>query len=955
SKVRCIERERHALLNFKQDLTDPSNRLASWAVAASNEDCCDWVGVVCHNCIGHVLQLHLRTFYPTTDDDQYEAYERSEFGGKIHPSLLDLKHLIYLDLSYNDFGGTHIPKFLGSMESLRYLNLSNAVFGGLIPHQLGNLSNLHNLNLGDSIYYNSLYVENLQWLSGLPLLQHRGMSSANISQASDWLHDINKLPSLLELRFSYCLSGSISPILSINFSSLTTLDLSYNSFENSSTLFWVFGLHNLVSLDLSYNQFQGPIPVHLQNLTSIGHLNLSDNTFNSSIPNWLFSFSHLEFLNLRENNLEGTISSSIGNLTSAISLDLSTNEHEGKIPRSFGNLCKLRVVRLSYNKWSQEISEIFESLSGCVSNGLVILDLSNAQLSGQLTDELGQFKNLVILSLGNNSISGPIPWSIGNLSSLRSLNLETNQINGTLPPSFGHLSKLESLYIYSNILEGVVFEVHFTNLMRLTKLVASQNQLTLEGSDNWTPPFQVNNLFLESWNLGPKFPSWLCSQEQLSILDISNTGILDTVPSSFWNLSSQFMYLNLSHNQIYGEIPNISMILSYSSIIDMCSNHFTGVLPCTSSNVGVLDLSNNSLFGSISHFLCYKTNESKRMSYLNLGRNLLSGEITNCWMKWQNLFALNLGNNNLSGSIPTSIGYLIYLGSLHLYNNKFFGKLPSSLKNCKNLVTIDIGKNEFVGSIPSWIGHRFSSLVILSLHSHNFYGYIPEKICSLTSLQILDLSNNKLFGSIPRCIDNFSAMTTNNNSNGPLFLLKYVLLVIKGKVLEYSTTLQLIKSIDLSKNNLSGKIPKEVTRKIPTNIGVMGSLESIDFSVNQFSGQIPQTMSSLTFLSQLNLSNNNFSGKIPSSAQVQSLNASCFIGNKLCGAPLIENCSIIDVKPNVENKRSKDFGGPEVDWFYVSRALGFVVGFWVVLGPLLLYKQGRIMYFQFLDHLGYKL
>ena len=202
-------------------------------------------------------------------------------------------------------------------------------------------------------------------------------------------------------------------------------------------------------------------------------------------------------------------------------------------------------------------------------------------------------------------------------------------------------------------------------------------------------------------------------------------------------------------------------------------------------------------------------------------------------------------------------------------------------------------------------------------------------------------------------------------------LFESALLVIKGKVHEYSTILQLVKSIDLCKNNLSGKIPKEVTclqglqslnlsfniliGRIPVNIGVMRSLEFIDFSANQLSGQIPQSMSSLTFLSQLNLSNNNLSGKIPSSAQLQSLNATCFIGNKLCGAPLIENCSLIDVKPNVENKRSKDFGRPKVDWFYVSVALGFVVGFWVVLGPLLLNKQGRIMYFQFLDHLGYKL
>ena len=165
SEVRCIESERHALLNFKQHLTDPSNRLASWAAAASDLDCCHWVGVVCDNRTGHVLQLHLRSHYPVSieltiyEDEltiyedyqreaEYEAYSRSRFGGKINPSLLDLKHLIYLDLSGNGFGGIQIPNFLGSMGSLRYLNFSYARFVGLIPHQLGNLSNMHYLNLG---------------------------------------------------------------------------------------------------------------------------------------------------------------------------------------------------------------------------------------------------------------------------------------------------------------------------------------------------------------------------------------------------------------------------------------------------------------------------------------------------------------------------------------------------------------------------------------------------------------------------------------------------------------------------------------------------------------------------------------------------------------------------------------------------------------------------------------
>ncbi|KAL4618786.1 hypothetical protein ACB092_06G035000 [Castanea dentata] len=614
--------------------------------------------VVCHNLTGHVHQLHLRSIPPSdglfTTDDQYgaqlEAYKRSRLVGKINPSLLDVKYLTYLDLSYNDFYGTQIPKFLGSMGSLRYLNLSNARFGGMIPHQLGNLSNMHYLDLGGNYGYN-LYVLGLQWLFGLPLLQHLDLSYVDLSQASDWLQVTNKLPSLLKMWLSGCHLGFTRLIPNINFSSLTTLDLSSTTLENNLIPKW--------------------------NMTSLRHLDLSYNFFNSSIPNWLYNFSHLEFLNLGFNNFQGTISSAIGNLTFAIRIDFSSNELNGKVPRSLGNLCNLREIRISYNKWNQKISELLEKT----------LEMNDARLSRHLINELGQFKNLVV--------------SIGNLSSFRSLNLVTNQINGTLPQCFGQLSKLEYLNIDSNILEGVVFKVHFANLMRLTTLVASQNQLTLE----------LNTSYLRSWKLGPKFPLWFCSQKHLEFLDISNTRILDM-------------------------------------------------------------------------------NEVKHMKFLNPRKNLLSREISDCWEMWQSLFALNLGNNNFIGSIPISI------------DNKFFGKIPLSLKNCEQLVTFDIAKIKFVGSIPSWMGYTLSKLVILNLHSNNFHGYIPKEL-------------------IPKCVHNFSSMTqaTYHNSKYPFLLYQQSLgynsipfeselLMNKGKVLEYSTTLQMVKIIDFSKNNLSGEIPR---------------------------------------------------------------------------------------------------------------------------------------------------
>ncbi|GKV15190.1 hypothetical protein SLEP1_g25992 [Rubroshorea leprosula] len=276
----CSESEKKALLKFKQGIVDRTNRLASWV---SDGDCCRWTGIVCDNMTGHVIELHLRTtppwevhYYVVDDYEADDAYERSRLGGKISPSLLHLKHLSYLDLSNNDFGGIHIPKFFGSLGSLQYLNLSHAKFGGEVPHHLGNLSNLKYLNLGNN-YHHTMYVENLHWLSSLSSLEYLDLSYVNLSQASNWFHALNTFPSLVELHLSYCqLPYQVNPIASVNLSSLATLSLSQNYFQNLSMINWVFGLKNLISLDLGDNDIEGPIPYGLRNLTLLNHLDLSN-------------------------------------------------------------------------------------------------------------------------------------------------------------------------------------------------------------------------------------------------------------------------------------------------------------------------------------------------------------------------------------------------------------------------------------------------------------------------------------------------------------------------------------------------------------------------------------------------------------------------------------------------------------------------------------------------------
>ncbi|XP_061362011.1 receptor-like protein EIX1 isoform X2 [Gastrolobium bilobum] len=709
SEILCIPSERDALLRFKHHLKDPSNRLSSWN--ASNPNCCHWEGVVCNNVTAHILQLHLNTSWnPPVDGFYFEKYivadDRSLFGGEINHSLVDLKHLSYLDLSRNDFGGMQIPSFLCAITTLTYLNLSDAGFIGNIPHEIGNLSNLLYLDLSyaaaygeipyqignltnllyldlRSHYSEPLFVENLDWLSGLSYLQYLDLSSADLSKSFDWLQTMQALPSLKELRLPGCTLNHHNQPSTVNFSSLITLDLSDTNYTDGISLVpkWIFGLRKLVSLQLRENNIQGPIPDGIQNLTLVQNLDLSYNSLSSSIPDWLYGLHHLKFLNLGSNDLSGTIFDDLGNLTSLVVLDFSVNQLEGKIPSSLGSLCNLREIHFSYLKLNQQVHEILDILAPCVSHGLARLYLSDSQLSGNLTDQVGVFQNIFTMVFSSNSIHGALPASFGKLSSLRHLHLSKNKFDGNPFEVLKSLSKLSYLNIDDNLFQGVVKEDDLANLTSLKRFSASGNNFTLKVGPSWHPTFQLSALGMNSWQLGPTFPSWIQSQKDLYFLEISDTGIPNSIPTWFWETISNASYVNLSHNHIHGELANILKYPISIDTFDLSSNNLHGKLPHLYVNVSWLDLSRNSFSGSMTDFLCRKQDQPMKLQFLNLAANNLSGEIPDCWMLWPNLVDVNLQSNHFVGNLPQSMGSLAELDSLNIRNNMLSGIFPPILES----------------------------------------------------------------------------------------------------------------------------------------------------------------------------------------------------------------------------------------------------------------------------------
>ncbi|KAF8021099.1 hypothetical protein BT93_G1505 [Corymbia citriodora subsp. variegata] len=913
TNVSCFGTEREALLKFKKGLIDHSKGLSSW----SSDNCCEWKGVECNKKTGHVIKLDLHnpiyeTFPCETSpygtyscENSYEEFLRSDYSslrGNLHASLAELKHLKYLDLSFNKFSKQKIPQFFGTLQRLEYLNLSSAGFDGNIPHHLGNLSNLQYLDLANMFGAGNLTIVNLQWVSKLSSLKYFDLSGIDLRNAKDWLSSINRLSSLQSLRLEDCFLEQLPHSLSVNFTSLRFLDL-------------------------------------------------QDNSIDSIIPPWFHNFSKLEHIDLSRNYLRGTFPRTLFDNNQQLSfLDVSYNLLEGQILKNFSSLYKLRVLRLAGNYFDGDVWSVFHGPLESAQSDLRIYNVDGNNFSGPLPNQWKSFKNLEYLSLSENSISGPIPITLGELSSLIWLYLDNNKLSGNIPGSIGQLSNLETLDIWNNSFNGVVSELHFANLTSLTHLDISYNKLVLNFDPVWVPPFQLQFIDVSGCNVGPKFPLWLQMQRNISSFYMSNANISDEVPNWLSDILLNVKSLDLSNNMLRGPISRMDgNKMKLLRLLFLSSNNLSGSIPnslCAMEELICLDLSKNQLSGRLP--LCLKKLEN--LEWISLGDNRLSGQITNsfCHIKW--LEALLLHKNGFDKMLPKCLSNLTNLLLLDLSDNDFTGEIPPFGQHSQLLALIDLKNNSFTGGIPSQLC-QLNHLRFLSLAQNNISGSIP--LCSNGFLSMAEDSNYGSYWvdmlSIYVMVDTKGTSRIYGKTLEIFHSIDLSANNLNGEIPEELIRLVELQNLNLSRNNLSGKIP--------SNIGNLKNLESLDLSNNEISGRIPPSISNLDFLSYLNLSFNNLSGPIPSGNHLRTVDdESVYRGNDgLCGAPLLKVCPGDERLPDI-NGRDGDFwnkGEPnEVsldthNWFYAGLGRDSQLDFWdfVVrcisssLGGNLIFKQ----------------
>ncbi|XP_043817351.1 receptor-like protein 15, partial [Manihot esculenta] len=584
--------------------------------------------------------------------------------------LCGLKDLQHLDLSYNEFGGT-LPQCLGNLTSLTFLDLSGNQLTGYLPSfwppKLQSLDLSHNHLEGIfSFNYSSLEVIGLSgnkitfengWIPSFQL-KTLIMQDYGLESIPEFLFHQFKLELLdlshnnLKGRFPYWLlqnNGGLEILNLMNNSfngqleigakmlpSMTYLNLARNHFEGD--LFSAGDACKLVALDLSHNNFSGEVPERLlSNCIFLSYLRLSHNNFHGQIA--LFNLTRIADLQLNDNQFEGTLSSLVTNFShqsyGPLVLHLSNNRLHGEIPHWIGNITGLKYLNLRNNLFQGQIS--------CqhLSTGIEYLDLSY------------------------NSFSGLLP-SCFNGNSLRQINLQGNRFSGSIPKALLNISTLNSLDLSDNELSGTILNKSGENLSSLRVLL-------LRG--NYFSGFISN---------------WLCQLNNVSLLDLSRNSFSGSIPHCLYNLSfgregEGHLYDLPFSDTLFGwgieyggrSETYFDNIVSFDAEVDEESEFVTKYRVHTYKNKALnlmsgLDLSDNNLTGEIPD----EFGVLFQIHALNLSHNQLTGSIPRSFSNLSQIESLDLSYNILSGQIPVELIDLNFLEVFSVAHNNLSGRIP---------------------------------------------------------------------------------------------------------------------------------------------------------------------------------------------------------------------------------------------------------------------------------------
>ncbi|XP_059664581.1 probable leucine-rich repeat receptor-like serine/threonine-protein kinase At3g14840 isoform X2 [Cornus florida] len=136
-------------------------------------------------------------------------------------------------------------------------------------------------------------------------------------------------------------------------------------------------------------------------------------------------------------------------------------------------------------------------------------------------------------------------------------------------------------------------------------------------------------------------------------------------------------------------------------------------------------------------------------------------------------------------------------------------------------------------------------VISISLQGQDLAGVLPPSLAKLPYLKTIDLTRNYLSGTIPP-----------EWASTKLEYLSVAVNCLSGPIPAYLGNIATLIYMSLEINRFSGMVPAE--------LGKLPNLVNLILSGNNLTGELRMELTNLTKLTELRLSNNNFTGKLPS-------------------------------------------------------------------------------------------
>lgn len=378
----------------------------------------------------------------------------------------------------------------------------------------------------------------------------------------------------------------------------------------------------------------------------------------------------------------------------------------------------------------------------------------------------------------------------------------------------------------------------------------------------------LTHLNLSDSGIGGQVPAGISKLRNLVSLDLSNRYTFSGIGNMLWTPKFQTLVANLSNlSELY--LDGVSML---PSTAEDCFK----ALAKSSPHLRVLSLEFCFLQGRIDGGSLSRLHS---LAVINLNANAISpGLFPEFFMNFRNLKVLQLSGINLQGWFPRGMFRSKNLRVLDLSENPNLSGNMATFSDVTSLETLMIDGTNF-SYVKSSYFSNFKALTELSIDgkiiSRNFLSS-SGMLASLRTLSLTGLDSPKEMESVFSLfegIKNLSSLRLNDcdlsmiipSSTGNLKSLTSFGISnsrLATQTLSAVATINRLKffTIDGCSYLLGQQLPS-----LPSTIGNMTNLETLDISGCQISGPIPHEVGALKKLTSLVLSGTGLSGRIPSS------------------------------------------------------------------------------------------